>query len=461
MAKLNRLKKNSIMNFVAVAILTAIGIVLSVCSFIIPFTSTVYNGFANSISLGLDLAGGVSVVYDCSLSDTSNTNDLNAAIDATVARLESVIGGEYSEAIITRQGASEIRIEVPSVTNSDEIFSLIGDPTPLYMTLTDGSLDEQSDVYITGSDIENVYVSFQNSNYGVVINFTNEGRTKFSQLTNSAANGSQQIYIYLGEPSEGSAWNTLTCTEQITSGSTFISAGEESEGGSWTYDEAEQYSLRIMSGTFNVTLDLKENSVISATLGTNALKYCLIGTAVGLVVILLILWLRYGDFGLLTFFALVIYIVLMVFFLQAISFVQLTLPGLAGIILSIGMAVDGAVIIFEKVREDYRGGKKIPMACKNGFKRAFWPIFDSNITTIFTSLILYILGTASIQGFAITLLIGIVLSLFMNLVILRFFVKWYLPLNSVKAKPLHLPKQIRPAKEPTVEVVSAGGETNE
>ncbi len=457
--KINRLKKNSIMNFVAVAVLTAIGIVLSVCSFIIPFTSTTFNGFAGSISLGLDLAGGVSVVYDCSLSETSNTSDLDAAIDATVARLESVIGGEYSEAIITRQGNSEIRIEVPSVTNSDEIFSLIGDPTPLYMTLEDGALDEQNDLYISGADIENVFVSFQDSNYGVVINFTNEGKAKFSELTGNAASGNQKIYIYLGEPSEGEAWNELTCTEQITSGSTFISAGE---GQSWTYDEAEEYSLRIMSGTFNVTLDLKENSVISATLGTNALKYCLIGAAVGLVVILLILWLRYGDFGLLTFFALVIYIVLMIFFLQAISFVQLTLPGLAGIILSIGMAVDGAVIIFEKVREDYRSGKKIPMACKNGFKRAFWPIFDSNITTIFTSLILYILGTASIQGFAITLLIGIILSMFMNLVILRFFVKWYLPLNSVKAKPLHLPKQLKPVKEePAVEVVSAGGDTNE
>ena len=457
--KINRLKKNSIMNFVAVAVLTAIGIVLSVCSFIIPFTSTTFNGFAGSISLGLDLAGGVSVVYDCSLSETSNTSDLDAAIDATVARLESVIGGEYSEAIITRQGNSEIRIEVPSVTNSDEIFGLIGDPTPLYMTLEDGTLDEQNDLYISGADIENVFVSFQDSNYGVVINFTNEGKAKFSELTGNASSGNQKIYIYLGEPSEGEAWNELTCTEQITSGSTFISAGE---GQSWTYDEAEEYSLRIMSGTFNVTLDLKENSVISATLGTNALKYCLIGAAVGLVVILLILWLRYGDFGLLTFFALVIYIVLMIFFLQAISFVQLTLPGLAGIILSIGMAVDGAVIIFEKVREDYRSGKKIPMACKNGFKRAFWPIFDSNITTIFTSLILYILGTASIQGFAITLLIGIILSMFMNLVILRFFVKWYLPLNSVKAKPLHLPKQLKPVKEePAVEVVSAGGDTNE
>ena len=457
--KINRLKKNSIMNFVAVAVLTAIGIVLSVCSFIIPFTSTTFNGFAGSISLGLDLAGGVSVVYDCSLSETSNTSDLDAAIDATVARLESVIGGEYSEAIITRQGASEIRIEVPSVTNSDDIFDLIGDPTPLYMTMEEGAVDD-GDLYISGSDIENVFVSFQDSNYGVVINFTSEGREKFAELTSSAAGGSKRLYIYLGDPSDPTWQTQLTCTEEITSGSTFISAGDGETD--WTYDDAEEYSLRIMSGTFNVELELKENSVVSATLGTNALKYCLIGTAVGLVVILLILWLRYGDFGLLTFFALVIYIVLMVFFLQAISFVQLTLPGLAGIILSIGMAVDGAVIIFEKVREDYRGGKKIPMACKNGFKRAFWPIFDSNITTIFTSLILYILGTASIQGFAITLLIGIILSMFMNLVILRFFVKWYLPLNSVKAKPLHLPKQLKPVKEePAVEIVSAGGETND
>ena len=456
MAK-NRLKKNSILNFVAVAVLTAIGIVLSVCSFIIPFTNgSTYNGFANSISLGLDLAGGISVVYDCSLSADSNTDDLNTAIDATVSRLENVIGGEYSEAIITRQGSSEIRIEVPSVTDSNEIFELIGDPTPLYMTLTEGG-----DARITGSDISNVYVSYQNSQYGVVINFTDEGRTNFSNLTREAANGDQNIYIYLGEINSDNLWNTLTCSEQITSGSTFISSGDSSNA--WTYDDAQNYSLQIMSGTFNVTLSLKESNVVSATLGSEALKFVIIGGAVGLVLIMLILWLRYGDFGLLASFALIIYIVLMLFFLQAISFVQLTLPGLAGIVLSIGMAVDGTVIIFEKTREDYRAGKKIPMAARNGFKRAFWPIFDSNITTIITSLVLYILGTSSIQGFAITLLIGIVLSMFMNLVIMRFFVKWYLPFNSVNGKKLHLPKQQRPVKEgPAVEVVgTVGGEAHE
>ena len=156
MAK-NRLKKNSILNFVAVAVLTLVGILLSVCSFTIPYTNTTYNGFANSISLGLDLAGGIYFVYDCSPSEDS-TADLNTAIDATVARLESVIGAEHSEAVITRQGNNEIRIEVPSVTDSDEIFRLIGEPTPLYMTL-----EEYGEERINGQDIENVFVSYQNT----------------------------------------------------------------------------------------------------------------------------------------------------------------------------------------------------------------------------------------------------------------------------------------------------------
>lgn len=450
----SKVKKNSIINFVAMIVITILGIVLSVCSFDIPFTSYTYNGFANSISLGLDLAGGISVVYDCSIAKDSNTSDLDKAIDATVTRLESVITKEYSEATITRQGNTKIRIEVPSVTNSDEIFDMIGEPTPLYMTLTQS---ESAEARIKGSDISNVQASVQKGDsgdyvYGVSVTFTKEGAKKFEDLTGEAADGDQKIYIYLGEIDD-SADMQLTCEQKITGGSTFISGSFD------TMQDAEDYALKIMSGTFNVELELLESSVVSATLGGQALKLAIIGGFVGMFLIMLILWLRYGDFGFLASFALVMYTILMLFFLQAISFVQLTLPGLAGIILSIGMAVDGTVIIFERVREEYRSGKKIPLSVKIGFKRAFWPIFDSNITTIITALVLYILGTASIQGFAITLLIGIVLSMFMNLVILRFLVKWYLPFNSVKAKKLHLPKQIKHIKESEEAIV--GGQANE
>lgn len=450
----SKVKKNSIINFVAMIVITILGIVLSVCSFDIPFTSYTYNGFANSISLGLDLAGGISVVYDCSIAKDSNTSDLDKAIDATVTRLESVITKEYSEATITRQGNTKIRIEVPSVTNSDEIFDMIGEPTPLYMTLTQSS---SAEARIKGSDISNVQATVQKGDsgdyvYGVSVTFTKEGAKKFADLTGEAASGDKKIYIYLGEIDD-SADMQLTCEQKITGGSTFIS------GSFNTMKDAEDYALKIMSGTFNVELELLESSVVSATLGGQALKLAIIGGFVGMFLIMLILWLRYGDFGFLASFALVMYTILMLFFLQAISFVQLTLPGLAGIILSIGMAVDGTVIIFERVREEYRSGKKIPLSVKIGFKRAFWPIFDSNITTIITALVLYILGTASIQGFAITLLIGIVLSMFMNLVILRFLEKWYLPFNSVKAKKLHLPKQIKHIKESEEAIV--GGQANE
>ena len=453
MAK-NRLKKFSIANFILVAFLTIVGIFLSVFSFNIPFTTYTYNGFAKSISLGLDLAGGISVVYDCSLSKDSNTQNLEDAIDATVTRLNSLITKEYSEATIVRQGNTRIRIEVPSVTDSDEIFNLIGDPTPLYMTLEES---ESAEAMIVGTDIKNVQVGYQKNDegtyqYGVTVHFTDAGSKKFANITEQAANGNQTIYIYLGEIDD-SADLKLTCEQKITGGSTFISGSFE------TYDQAKDYALQIMSGTFNVALELIESSVISATLGSQALKLAIIGGAIGLFLIMLILILRYGDFGALASLALVIYLVLMLFFLQAISFVQLTLPGLAGIILSLGMAVDGTIIIFEKFREEYRSGKKIPLASKIGFKRAFWPIFDSNITTIITAVVLYILGTASIQGFAITLLIGIVLSMFMNLVILRTFVRWYLPINSIKANRLRLPKQNRPLRDQTEIVV--GGDANE
>lgn len=446
----SKVKRNSVLNFVAVTILTIIGIVLSVCSFDIPYTPYTYNGFANSISLGLDLAGGVSIVYECS---ESGQQDLDKAIDATVTRLTDVIAGEYNEATITRQGSTKIRIEVPSVSDSEEIFNLIGEPTPLYMTLREGG-----DALLTGEDIEDVEVAYQKSSegssyeYGVNLKFNSEGSKKFADITGQAADGDQKIYVYIGEIGEVDPL-TLTCEEKIVGDSTFISGNFES------YEDAEAYALKLMSGTFSCKLTLLENTVISATLGADALKYCLIGGFVGLFLIFVLMWWRYGDFGHLVSFSLIIYIVLMLFFLQAIPAVQLTLPGLAGIVLSIGMAIDGAIIILEKVREEYRSGKKIPMSVKAGFKSAFWPIFDSNITTIITAIVLYILGTASIQGFAITLLIGILLSMFMNLVILRFFMKWYLPFNSVKAKKLHLPKQERLVKE--TEVATEGGQAND
>ncbi len=450
----SRVKKNSILNYIAVAIITILGIVLSVCSFDVPFTSYTYNGFANSIPLGLDLAGGISVVYDCSLSSDSNTQSLDTAIDGTLARLRMVIQNEYPEATVERQGGSKIRIEVPALTDSNEVFDLIGEPTPLYMTLDQNA---SAEARIVGSDVRDVQAGVQQGEngeyvYGVSIQFTEEGAEKFSTLTREASEGDQVIYIYLGEIDD-SADMQLTCEEEITGDSTFISGSFE------TLEDAENYALQIMSGTFSVNLDNPQINVISATLGGEALKLAIIGGVVGLVVALILLWCRYGDFSFLSAFSLVIFAILMLFFLQAIPFVQLTLTGIAGIVLSFAVTIGGNIFIFEKIREEYRTGKKIPLSVKSGFKKALWPILDSHIVMAIVAIFLWIFGTSSIQGFAIPFLIGIVLSLFVNLVVLRFFVKWYLPFNSVKAKKLHLPKQVRVFKENDEAIV--GGQANE
>ncbi len=432
-------KKRARFRFTWLSILVLIGLLLAVCPFNIPFTNYRYNGFANSISLGLDLSGGVAVVYDCAPAKNSEDSDISNAIDATCERLEQVLYNEgYSEAKVNRQGGSRIRIEVPNVTDSSEVFGFLEDPKTLYMTLeecTDPT--NPPEVYIDGFDIDRVNVSMQEQDgsnvYGVSVKFTDEGATAFSTLTELAANGEQKIYIYLGDVNANNLFGAVTCESKINGGSTFIS-GESID----SYESAKEYAYNIMSGTFQVELTLIENSVISATLGKNALTYGIIAGVVAIAIVMIIMWLRYGDFGLLANFSLVIYTILMLFFLQAIPFVQLTLPGIAGIILSLGMAVDGNIIIFERIKEEYASGKKIHLAVKSGFKRAFWPIFDSNITTIITSIILYILGTASIKGFAITLLLGILLSMFTTLVVTRFLVKSYLPLNSTNAKKLRL-----------------------
>ncbi len=440
----NKSKKNSILNFVAVTILTIVGILLCVCSFDIPFTSIHYKGFANAITLSTDLGGGTYAVYECSLTSDSTTTDLDKAIDETVERLKSIVSDRCSEAQVTRQGTNQIRIEVSTDEDSENVLELLGEPTSLTMSLELGG-----EAWLTGADIKNVVATYQDSTYGVLLVFTDSGAEKFSSLTAAAAEDSGSIYIQYGDGEDD--YFTLTVEEEITGGSTFISGSFD------TLEEAEDYALQILSGTFTVTMSKVEQATFSATLGENFMTFFLIGCAVAFVLIILLLWLRYGDFAFLAGFAYVIFAVILIFLLQAIPSIQLTLAGLGGIVLGFMMMVFGTVVILEKIREDYRSGKKIPLSVKGGLKNALWTILDSNILIAIVSIVLMIAGGFLIRNFATIFLISIVLALFVNLVVIPFFIKWYLPFNSVKADKLHLPKQVKHVKDG--EVVLDGGVT--
>ena len=440
----SRAKSNSILNYVAVVLLTIAGLVLSFCSFNIPFTTQVYNGFANSVPLGIDFVGGISVVYDCSLGADSNTTNLGIAVDGTVARLQNVISQEYDDVSVTRQGNS-IRVEVPALSDANAITQLTTQMTPFSI-----STEEGGQAQLDASDVQQVIggVQTEDGQFGAFIYFNDEGSQTLADLTADASNSQVTLYIYLGD----TLFQRITCDEQVEEGYPLGLAFD-------TEEQAQSWANQIMGGVFSADLDLSSSTIIPAELGTQAMNFFLIAGGVALLIVMVLLWIRYGDFGLLADFALVIYTVLMLFFMQAIPGIELMLTSFAGILFSAFIVIGSAVVILEKIRADYRSGMKIPIAFKSGFKRSLWPVLDSHFLTLLFGILLCVLGSVELQQFAFILLIGTVLSLFVNLVVLRYLIKWYLPFNSVKAKKLHMPNQVKHIKDG--EVIIEGGQANE
>ena len=421
-------KKKAIRNFVLICIVAVIGLVLTIFSFDIPFTTYTFNGFAKSVQLGLDLKGGVMAVYDCEKSSESE-GSLDDQIEATITRLTNLITADYPEATIVKQGDNQIRIEVPDVDDPDEVLSLIGEPAKLEFK------KEQSDTaeaVLTGKDIKSAEYQYdsQNNQHGVKITFITSGATKFHALTSELASSQSPLYIYLN----GELFSSPTVQEVIAGGETFIS------GGMNTQAEAEAYATKILSGTYSVDLSLSEKNVITATLGENALLLSIIAGFVGLVLIFAFMILIYKNLGLIANLSLIFYTIILMFLLAVLPFIQLTLPGVAGIILGLGMAVDGNIVIFERIKDECKSGKKIPASVKSGFKRASITVLDSNITTIIAAIVLAWLGTGAIRGFAYTLLISMLVSMFTTLVVTRGFINIALNINSVNYKAYGLKK---------------------
>jgi len=426
-------KPTAIKRLIFIGVFLVLGFVLAFASFDIPFTHYTYNGFANSIKLGLDLKGGVMAVYEAKAKD-GDTSDFDQKLLATKTRITQMITEEYTEAVITIQQGNRIRVEVPDVSDPETVFDLIGKPASLEFKAEEDSDGHIHEAVLTGENIVKAYASQQQTSsgsyeYGVSIEFDAEGAQAFYKLTQEQTGN--KIYIYRN----GELFSAPTVNEAIAGGKTFISGSMD------TYQDAEEFATQILSGTFSLNLSLLENTVVSATLGVDAIKYGLIAGLVAMLIIFAFMIWKYRMMGVMASVALCFYVILMLFFLQALPFVQLTLAGIAGIILSIGMAIDGNIIIFERIKEEYATGKRINQSVRSGFKKSLTAILDSNITTVVVALILILLGTGSIRGFAVTLLIGTVLSMFTALVVTRGLLSTYYPLNSTRANAYNLKRE--------------------
>lgn len=353
-----------------------------------------------AISLGLDLRGGIYAVY---LGDTTAEN-FEEQMDATVTIMRNrLTSAGYTEANITRQGADRIRIEIPDVKDPNEILEIVGTPAHLEF------LDPEGNVIMEGKDIVTAVpmIDSADNSYYVYFELSEEGKVAFAEATTNHVG--EVINIVLDD--------TIISAPEVQSP---ITEGSGQISGQFTQQEVINLANLIMSGALPLDIQLIESSAVSATLGVEALDTSILAGIIGVIIIMLFMLVVYRLPGLMADIALCIYMLVVFYALALVPGVQLTLPGIAGIVLGIGMAVDGNVIIFERFREELKGGRSIKMAVQRGYKNALSSIIDSNVTTIIAAVVLMYFGTGSIKGFAITLLIGVVTSMLSSIFVTRF-----------------------------------------
>lgn len=348
--------------------------------------------WGEAISLGLDLRGGVYTVYQA---EDTKQEDFEAKMNSTVNILTSRLTRQgFTEATVTRQGADRVRVEIPNVSDPNEILRIIGTPAQLYF------VDEAGNNIIEGSMIVNA-AGAQDENGRPCVSFelNDEGAKLFAEAT--AANLGKTISITL----DGETISTATVNTVIAGGRGEITSPN------FTVDEVKNLASLILSGALPLNLTQLEVSAISATLGVEALDKAIQAGVIGVILVMLFMIWRYRLCGVVADIALTIYVLLVVLLL-ALTGAQLTLPGVAGIILGIGMAVDANVVIFERIRDEMHAGRPLTSSIRKGFSNALSAIIDANVTTIIAAIVLYAFGTGTIRGFALTLGIGVATSMF-------------------------------------------------
>ncbi|MGN0155514.1 MAG: protein translocase subunit SecD [Lachnospiraceae bacterium] len=404
---MKKAKRNSVLTIVIFILVLALGTYTAVQGL-----GKHHIGKAENIVLGLDLAGGVSITYQI-----KEDNPSEQEIRDTIQRLQQRADVYSTDSNVYKEGSDRISIEIPGVSDANTILQELGKPGALefldednYTKFVSG---EEYEPLLTGSDVKNASAAIDNSSavqeYVVQLAFSDEGTKKFADAT--TANVGKRIYIIY----DGEVASAPTVQTAITGGSAVINGMEDDE-------EAEELAQTIRIGALPLTLEELRSNEVGATLGKDALSTTLKAGAIGMAVIAVIMIVLYLLPGFIAVLALIAYVVLMLLCLNGFN-ASLTLPGLAGIVLSIGMAVDANVIIFTRIKEELGNGSTVKSAIDSGFHKAASAILDSNITTLIAAVVLYIMGTGSIKGFALTLGIGIVLSMFTALFVTKHLLK--------------------------------------
>jgi len=380
---------------------------------------------AHSIRQGLDLQGGTHVVLEAE--DTPEAAVNEDAMERVVKIMEKRVNElGLTEPIIQRQGERRIIVELPGIKDPDKAIQVIGKTAMLEFK------DEDGNTALTGTDLQNAKEETDQQGQNLVsLEFSSEGGQKFADLTTK--NVGRKIAILL----DGEVLTAPNVKEPILGGKAVIT-------GSRTLEEAHNLAILLRSGSLPVKVNIIETRTVGPTLGQDSKDKSVFAFTVGIAAVLIFMVLFYRLSGFIADISLMAYVIMLLFILKMLD-ATLTLPGVAGIILSVGMAVDANVLIFEHFKEEYRLGKTLRLSMDAGFKRAFTTIFDSNITTIIAAAVLFFFGTGTIKGFAITLGLGVVLSMFTAITLTQYMLKLLIASNIFQNSKVY--GASRPAEE--------------
>ena len=367
----------------------------------------------DALKYGLDINGGVYVVMEA---DTDlEGEELKQLMEQTRAVLDNRVNQMgVSESQVTIEGEKRIRVEIPGAEDAEEAIEAVGKTAQLQFVLADGS------IVVDGSHVKDAQIATDGANYKIDLEFTSEGSKLFEEGTRKAFNNEPQVVIE-GMTSDRIAIvldNEIIVAPSVNE---VIAGGKCEISGGYSKDEASMTAALIRGGALPVDLVEVQTSVQSATVGADALDKSIVAGAIGLALIFVLMIAFYGMLGIVANIALLLYVVLFIWSMVALN-VVLTLPGIAALILSIGMAVDANVIIFSRIKEEIVAGKSVRVAVSSGFKNALTTVLDAQITTLIAAVVLHEVGTTTVKGFALTLIIGIVISIFTAVVITQLFI---------------------------------------
>jgi protein-export membrane protein, secD/secF family len=360
------------------------------------------------IKLGLDLAGGVSITYQTKIDNPSDEDMAD-----TVYKLQQRVEGYSTEAEVYREGNNRINIDIPGVSDANAILEELGKPGSLVF------MDTNNNILLTGDLVDSAKAVMYEKNgqkeYAVSLTFAPEGKAKFAEATTQNV-GKQIAIVY-----DQKVVSSPVVREAITGGECQID-------GMKTIDEAEHLASTIRIGSLSLELEELRSNVVGAKLGQEAISTSLKAGAIGFGILALFMVVIYLLPGFASVLALILYIDLTVCLVAAFE-ITLTLPGIAGVILAVGMAVDANVIIFTRIKEEIGAGKSVKSSISNGFHKALSAIIDGNVTTLIAAAVLYLKGSGTVKGFATTLAIGILLSMFTALFVTRFILNAFVNLG--------------------------------